>query len=256
MRPYFLPISRLAEQPYSQILGYPKASRAQIRSRISELRALKVDGVAFVGPMLIGKTYVLGKGYTGIVVLAKLGGRKVALKIRRTDSPRKSMADETALLVAANKVNVGPKMIASSRNFLAMEFLDGIKIHDWVCQIHGRKAVKQLKSILRKILLDCQKLDGIGLDHGELSYISKHVIVGKKTTIIDFESSSLERRASNVTSAAQGLYIGSGLSKIIQKTCPVPPKNKIIAALREYKRNQTRESFENILGVLKIRNAT
>lgn len=252
MRPYFLPINRLIEQPFSQIIGYPKATKSQIRSRIAELKALRVKGVAFVGPMLIGNTYVLGKGYAGIVVLAKIGTKKVALKIRRTDSPRESMADETALLKAANGVMVGPKFIASSKNFLAMEFLDGKKIHDWVSETCGGKNARQLKSVLRKILLDCYRLDELGFDHGELSYISKHVIVGKKTTLIDFESSSLERRASNVTSAAQGLYIGSGLARIIQKKYSVPPKNKIISALREYKNERTKESFENILKILKI----
>ena len=45
----------------------------------------------------------------------------------------------------------------------------------------------------------------------------KHVIVGKnKNTIIDFESSSMERRVSNVTSATQAFYIGSGISKIVK----------------------------------------
>jgi putative serine/threonine protein kinase len=252
MRPSFLPISRLGEQPYSQILGYPKATKAQIKFRISELKNLRVEGIAFVGPMLIGRTCVLGKGYTGIVVLAKIGTKKVALKIRRTDSPRKSMADETALLKAANGVKVGPKLIASSKNFLVMEFLDGKKIHDWVSEIRGKKATDQLKFVLGKILLDCYRLDELGLDHGELSYISKHVIVGKKITLIDFESSSIERKVSNVTSATQGLYIGSGLARIIQRAYSVPPKIKIIEALREYKNKRTKESFENILKVLKI----
>jgi len=39
----------------------------------------------------IGSTSVLGKGYVGIVVLGKLGRKKDAVKIRRSDSPRKNL---------------------------------------------------------------------------------------------------------------------------------------------------------------------
>lgn len=250
MRPSFLPISGLAKEPYSQILGYPKASRSQLSARIAELKKIGISGVSFSGPLQIGKTCVLGKGYTGIVVLAKLGTKKVALKIRRTDSPRKTMEGEASLLGSANNVKVGPRMIAFSKNFLVMEFLDGKKIHDWAHQLKGRGSTAAVRSTVRKVLEDCYSLDKAGLDHGELSYISKHVIVGKKTTLIDFESSSLERRVSNVTSATQGLYIGSGLAKTIQKIRSVPPKRKIIAALRQYKEEATRESFEAVLRVL------
>jgi putative serine/threonine protein kinase len=251
MRPSFLPISRLSEEPHSYILGYPSATKTQIRSRIVELKKLGIRSVAFVGPMLIGNSYVLGKGYTGIVVLAKMGTRKVALKIRRTDSPRRTMGQESILLKAANKVRVGPKLIASSKNFVVMEFLDGKKIQDWVSE-YDHKNINTIKSVIRKVLYDCHKLDTIGLDHGELSYISKHVIVGKKVTIIDFESSSLERRTSNVTSASQGLYIGSGLAKSITRLYAVPQKSKIIEVLRQYKLDPSKESFERVIKVLKL----
>ena len=82
-----------------------------------------------------------------------------------------------------------------------MEYLDGIKISQWINTLKGVGSVKKLKNTLRKILEDCYRLDEIGFDHGELSNISKHVIVGEEnSTIIDFESSSTNRRPSNVTS--------------------------------------------------------
>lgn len=104
----FFPISDLVKEPYSAILGYPRATRAQLQSRAKELKSLGIDGVSFEGPMTLDKICVLGKGYAGIVVLAKIGTKKVALKIRRTDSPRRDMKNETILLGAANKVGVGP----------------------------------------------------------------------------------------------------------------------------------------------------
>ncbi|MFM8658446.1 MAG: RIO1 family regulatory kinase/ATPase [Candidatus Nitrosotenuis sp.] len=248
----FFPVNDLANEPYSAILGYPHATKSQIKSRVKELKQLGIDGVSFEGPMVINKICVLGKGYAGIVVLAKQGTNKVALKIRRTDSPRKDMKGETKLLSAANKVRVGPKLISSSKNFVVMEFVSGKKIYDWVDELKGKGSTAKLKSVIKKVLTDCYRLDEAGLDHGELSNITKHVIVGKNITMIDFESASLERRASNVTSASQAMLIGSGLANMVNRIYKLPPKQKIISSLRSYKENRTKESFDQVLEVLKL----
>ncbi len=90
-------------------------------------------------------------------------------------------------------------------------------------------------------------------DHGELSNISKHVIVGKtKSTLIDFESSSTKRRPSNVTSITQAIFIGSGIANKTQKIYKNPPKEKIIENLKQYKQEKTRENFEKLLKILKL----
>jgi putative serine/threonine protein kinase len=248
----FFPVSDLVKEPYSAILGYPRATRVQLQSRAKELKSLGIDGVSFEGPMTLDKICVLGKGYAGIVVLAKMGTKKVALKIRRTDSPRPDMKNETVLLGAANKAGVGPKLIASSKNFVVMEFLSGVKIYDWVSELKGKGSASKLKIVIKKVLTDCYKLDEAGLDHGELSNITKHVIVGKNITMIDFESASLERKASNVTSASQAILIGSGLAKMVNRIYKLPPKQKIISALRNYKEERTRQSFDDVLEVLKL----
>ncbi|MEO9310339.1 MAG: serine/threonine protein kinase [Nitrososphaera sp.] len=248
----FFPVDSLSDESHSLILGYPKATKIQLKSRLKELKLLGVQGISYSGPMQIGKQSVLGKGYTGIVVLAKLGSKRVALKIRRTDSPRSTMDDEASLLAAANKAGVGPKILKSSRNFIVMEYLDGKKIVEWVSELRGRGSATKLKKVIKKILQDCYSLDRIGLDHGELSNITKHVIVGRSVKIIDFESSSLERKVSNVTSATQAIYIGSGLAKMVSRIYKVPPKQKIISTLREYKQSRSQDSFEKVLEVLRL----
>ena len=252
MKQSFVKLGKITEPPYSDIWVYPKGTRAQIKSRIKELKALGVESISFQGKLQVGTISILGKGYVGIVVLGKIGRKKVAVKIRRNDSPRKNLKREAELLKITNQSNVGPKLVGFSKNFLVMEYLEGEKIGDWVASLKKRGSSSQLKTIIKKILEDCYKLDRIGLDHGELSHIVKHVIVCNKTTIIDFESSSMDRRVSNVTSATQALCIGSGISKIIGYICKIPKKEKMIAVLRRYKQEQTRDSFENLLDVLKL----
>ena len=249
----FISIKKFVDKPYSNVLGYPKATSRQIKSRIKELEALKIGAISLTGPTTIGGLAILGKGYVGVVVVAKHENKKTALKIRRTDSQRERMQDEAALLKLANSVNVGPEMFDVSRNFLVMEHIQGKKFRDWVDLLKGVGSSKRLKTVIKNILEDCYRLDKIGFDHGELNNISKHVIVSEtKATLIDFESSSTSRRPSNVTSITQAFFIGTGIAKKIQKIYKNPPKEEIIDALRQYKRYRTRENFNNLLKVLRL----
>ena len=249
----FISIKKFTEDPYAKILGYPNATNRQIKSRISELVKLKIKGVCLTGPTTIGNLEILGKGYVGVVVLVKRGNKEVALKIRRTDSQRENMKNESVLLKLVNSVNVGPKIIDVSKNFLVMEYIEGEKFSNWIEMLKGPGSVKQLKSTIKNVLEDCYRLDQIGFDHGELSNISKHVIVGKnKVTLIDFESSSTKRRPSNVTSITQAFFIGSGIAKYAQKIYKNTSKEKIIVALKSYKQEKTRDNFEELLKILKV----
>jgi putative serine/threonine protein kinase len=134
-----------------------------------------------------------------------------------------------------------------------MEYIQGEKIGDWVQSIKGIGSSKKLKSTIRIILEDCYRLDEKKFDHGELSSISKHVIVGKSTSkLIDFESSSINRRTSNVTSATQAIFIGSDIAKKVRRLYKVPEKQQIIDILRIYKNEPARKNFDSLLRLLKI----
>ena len=252
MKQSFIKISKITEPPESDIWVYPRGTKTQIKSRIKELQGLGVDSISLQGELKMGAINVLGKGYVGVVVLGKLGRKKVAVKIRRNDSPRKNLKKEAQLLQITNCCHVGPKLVAYSKNFLVIEYLEGEKIGKYNDGLGGRGNITNLKAIIKKVLEDCYKLDSIGLDHGELSRMPKHVIVGNKITIIDFESSSTKRRVSNVTSATQAFYIGSRISKTVNRVYRTPKKEKIISILRNYKQEQNRKNFENLLNVLKL----
>jgi putative serine/threonine protein kinase len=247
MQQSFLSINKLTVEPYLSIIGYPKSSKKQVEQRISQMKKLGVRSISFQGDLTLGKTCILGKGYVGIVVLAKRKNKLVAVKIRRTDSQREEMKSEAKLLEIANSSNIGPGLITSSKNFLIMEYLKGEKIGEWIKKLKGKGSTSKIKSVIKKILEDCYNLDKIGLDHGELSNIAKHVIISKsKATIIDFESASMNRKVSNVTSATQAIFIGSGISNSINKIYKIPPKEKMVKVLREYKHVPTRKNFDEI----------
>ena len=246
----FIPISKLSLHPYSRILGFPKPTKREITNRIQEMKKLGIKSVSFDGPTELEGLKILGKGYVGVVVLAKIKNNVFAVKIRRIDAPRKRMQDEARFQKIANNVNVGPKLIQASKNFLVMEYIKGEKIISWAKKTETKSP--EIRHVINNVLRDCFLLDHAGLDHGELSTIDKQVIVDKNTTIIDFESSSIQRKTSNVSAAVQAIFIGTGLSKIIKKKIRVPEKTSIIYVIRKNKKNPTEENFLDITNELKL----
>jgi len=244
-----IPFGKLDTEPYASIIGYPKTSKAELRKRLKELQKLGVDALEFRGEKEAFNVPVLGKGCVGIVTIAYRNEEKVALKIRRVDADRSRMQKEAEMLKKANSVRVGPKLLGVSRNFLLMQFIDGDLLPEWLDRCRGKT---RIVLILREILEQCWRLDRTGLDHGELSHAPKHIIVDKEDTpfIVDFETASVNRRSSNVTSICQFLFISGLVAHKVAEKLGEKDKKAIIEALRRYKNDRTRENFEHVLEVL------
>lgn len=253
MQHCFIPIEDITAKPYRDILTYPRCDEGLALFRMSKLRMMGITGLCFCGDTRVGRLFVLGKGHAGLVVLARTEKESVAVKIRRLDSRRDGLSEEARLLRAANQAGVGPRLHSYSEDFLIMEFLEGEGIGQWVKSLGGRGAAAAFRRTARQILEDCFELDQIGLDHGELSRIPKHAIISEsRATIVDFESASMSRRTANVTSATQGIFIGPTISKRARRVCKIPTPDDIIGALRIYKEERTRESFDHLLSTLRI----
>jgi len=209
----------------------------------------------FVGEKTAFNVPVLGKGCVGIVVRALLNKKRVALKIRRVDADRLGMQNEAEMLKAANKVDVGPRLIGVSENFLLMEFVEGTLLPKWIEKLKGKGTRNRIRLVLWDVLEQCWLLDEIGLDHGELSRAPKHIIIGKdnKAYIVDFETASLQRRVSNVTSICQYLFIGSQTAKTIQRKLGKIDQETLMTTLKNYKLNRARENFNKILQVCRLK---
>lgn len=241
----------LVNEPYSAILGYPRCSSDELESRVRELQENNVSAILFEGNSRIGKLNLLGKGCVSVVTKAICDDKVVALKIRRTDADRATMDREAGFLKLANSAGVGPKFIKNGRNFLLMDLVDGINIFKFM-EVENKKA--KVIDVVSNVLEQCYQLDKIGLDHGELSDMREHVIVAgdKKITIIDFESASIGRKMSNVTAAAQYMFIGSIAAKKIRKLLKVHSVETVITSLREYKNDISKENFESLKQVLNL----
>jgi putative serine/threonine protein kinase len=244
--PLIVPIENL-EDPYASVLCYPRVSETELRNRLGELQKLGVKAVEFTGKTSAFNVPVLGKGCVGIVIIAHLDGQRAALKVRRVDADRLRLQHEAQMLAKANSVDVGPKLMSVSNNFLLMQFIDGDLLPDW---LEASKEKGQVHSVLKEFLEQCWRLDAIGLDHGELSHAPKHLIVAKdeQPFIVDFETASVNRKPANVTSICQFLFTSRGvLTRMVAETLGERSSEEIVSALRLYKNHRTRANFDRVL---------
>jgi len=247
-------LEQFSDEKYGRVLCYPKYDPSELKNRVNELNRLGVKAIQFVGEKTVLDMSVLGKGCVGIVVVAYTRKRRVALKIRRMDADRNEMQHEAEMLKKANTVEVGPKLLGASENFLLMEFIKGPFLFQWVSTLKGRGIKIRVQKVLRDILEQCWRLDKIGLDHGELSKASKHIIIDKedKPHIVDFETASINRKVSNTTSMCQYLFIGSEVAKVMKRRLGYIDKDVLIESLKNYKKRRTRRNFESILKTCKL----
>lgn len=238
----------------ANIISYPRFDNIGYIERISEIQELGIKFVICGGRSVIGKVAIAGKGCVSLVLRAKSQNNNIcALKVRRLDANRSNMEREVELHKIANSVGVGPEILGYSKNIILMEFVEGLSIMDWIARDDNATDPKIILSILLDILEQCYLLDTIHLDHGQLSYLAHHVIISNsyKATLIDFESSSTRRKASNVTCAAQSLFLSGFISTRINDVLFLQEKKeRLIKILQLYKSCQTRASFDKLLQLL------
>ena len=245
--PCSMPIEALREEPYASILCYPKLTEEELRNRIRELEMHGVTAIEFAGKGNVLNVPVLGKGNVGIVVMAHRYRQKLALKIRRIDADRADLMHEAKMLAKANSAGVGPILVEAGKNFLLMQLVEGDFLPEWLSATKDKAILRQ---ILSELMEECWRLDLIGLDHGELSKAPRHVIVDPylQPWIVDFETSSEKRKAANVSAICQYLLMSGGpVTKSVADVLGKRNCEGMIKALRNYKKDKTRESLDELI---------
>ncbi len=184
------PLKSLQEEKYGNVICYPTYNAEELKHRLKELRKLKIEAVEFIGQKLVSNIPVLGKGCVGIIVRAYRENERIALKIRRKDANRSTMQHEAQMLKKANEVSVGPQLLEINKDFLLMEYIEGLLLPEWIETLTGKNQKRRLCHVLRLVLEQAWRLDEAGLDHGELSRAPKHIIVKSDDVpcLVDFET--------------------------------------------------------------------
>ncbi|MFB0569243.1 MAG: hypothetical protein ACETV0_06490 [Nitrososphaeria archaeon] len=227
-------------------VSYPEPTGTNLKRRLRDLQSLGVEELVFIRRSPGDGVPVLGKGHKGMVMLGHLGGKEVAVKILRTDASRDSLEHEAEILKRVNALGVGPRLLAQGELTIAMGRVMGEPVKEWIGDLEKMESEK-LKTMLVQVMHDCRTMDKEGIDHGELSRAGKHIIVRHdgRPTIIDFETASINRRPSNVTSVCSYFLVGGQPSRKVREILDLdaPP----LAAIKSYKRCFDDRSYRQLL---------
>ncbi len=220
-------------------LTYPSADLDEAVSRIMELKRLGATALYLqVGDDKL-LPIIVGKGFRGVVVRCRSGPYEAVVKMPRLDSPKMDMAGEARYQVIASSLGLAPTVYGWSGLMILMEFIDGIKLGECV------KTISQDE--VEAVLEACFQLDRLGLDHGQLSDASHHIILrDKKPVIIDYGHASTERRARNLTS----------LISYLLNRLQINPNNhsRLLTLLSKYSRSHDLETYrmikDYVIGIL------
>jgi putative serine/threonine protein kinase len=254
--PETIAVQQFDRMPYLTILTYPKPNLNQARARIRQLTKLGFEKITFEGRTKIGRLGLVGIGTVGLVVKGRIRGEDAvyALKIRRTDANRESMTEEFRLTTLANRVRVGAPAYTCTRDIMSMRYIRGVELDEYVRSTAGRGSARRVRELAHALLNQCRKLDLIGVDHGQLSNLRKHVIIdGEVPYIIDFESASQRRGMKNVTTAAQYLFVGSSISPRIKRILSIKSTGPILEALRRYKGDMSDENYVRLVATFGVK---
>ncbi len=170
------------------------------------------------------------KGKRSKVYLTCYEGKKA---VRKIAGPKfvDNLRNEAYWLVVLNKNRIGPKLFCFGNDFIVMEFVQGLRILDFF----DTSGKKNILGIIKGVLLQCKKLDSLGVNKEELTNPYKHIIVRKnKPVMIDFERCRNTESPKNVTQFVQFLTSRRVSSLLEKKKIKVDVK-KFRSAAKRYK---------------------
>lgn len=249
----------LTRAQHGAVICYPGTNLESFESRIGQLERMGVRRLIFEGESKVGKLGIIGRGCVSTVVKAQLENLDefVALKIRRVDANRSDMKRDYDLQLYANSLGVGPRAIIASQDLFAMEYVDAMKLGKWFQGLKIRTSKKYVRRLIRDALEQCYLMDAGGIDHGELSNPTKHLLimnrVEPKVAIIDYESASMERKVSNLTSVASFFFLGGWQSGKVRKILGFDrfPRKRFIELLKRYKSAPSKDSLSSVLRLVR-----
>ena len=192
----------------------------------------------------------LAKGKRGIVYTKELNGKTVVVKKENPSSTAIARIEtEARILQEVNKLGIGPKYISNTKDEVVMEFIQGKRIDEFIITSEKKELIKVLIDVMNQ----CFLLDQSNLSKEEMHHPHKHILVGSKVVMIDWERAHKTLKPTNVTQFCQ--YItSSNLSKIMGAKGIVISKAEIIRLAKIYKEDINLNNLKKIMQLIKNNN--
>ncbi len=185
---------------------------------------------------------LFAKGRRGEVYTGKVRGKLVAIKRKRKESTAVGrIENEAKVLEFVNHLGIGPKLLWKEHDCFAYWFAQGKYILDFLRAAGKDEAI----GVLCDVLCQAHALDRHNISKGEMHRLHRHIIVSKRTVMIDFERARRTDKPKNVTQFCQFVKSQQGL--LAQKKIFISMQQLKDAAW-EYSRTRDIESLRQVLG--------
>ncbi len=205
---------------------YPRRDESCPRL-LGEIQEAPIAGFCMVG----SRPIVAGKGHAAVVLVARTPWGYAAVKIRRRDSKKPSLAGEALLASRAHAAGAAPPVYWWGGEVIVYGLAAGPLLGD----IMSRGAPPP--SLIVEALEAARALDAAGILHEELSRPWRHVVfTDGRALILDYDSA--RAGCGSVTRLAAGILARIGGAGILQGLRPL---------LAEYKKRCGRREYEEIV---------
>ncbi|MFH0797905.1 MAG: hypothetical protein V1906_00680 [Candidatus Woesearchaeota archaeon] len=186
---------------------------------------------------------LVGKGKRGIVYKTKYRGKDAVIKVENPNSKAfERIENEARWLKILNRHSIGPKFYKLENGSLIREYAEG----DLILDFFEKGSKKKIIDCLRDIFLQCRKMDRLKVNKMEMHKPIKHILVGKKPVMIDFERCHTTNKPKNVTQFSQFLISKQVKPMLLEKGLSFDTE-EIIEANKGYKTNPNEKNFKAIL---------
>ena len=185
---------------------------------LKRLNKLGISGIRF-----------FSQGKRGRIFTGYIGKKKAGIKIKRAGSTAlNTVSNEIRILKILNKEGIGPELLLYGDDFLAYSFVEGKFILDFIQDADRNSIIDVVKEVFRQ----CSAMDRLGINKFEMQHPVKHIIVGEKTVLIDFERARFSPNPKNVTQFCDFLI---RIRKHLGEKDITVDKNRLIRLAKGYK---------------------
>lgn len=226
--------------------------RCLFRSTLLETQMLPMFEQLFL--YLIEKTAILkslsgiselkffAKGHRGYIYTGKASGKKIAIKLKNPKSKASGrIKNEVRFLKIINKKGIGPKLLKSANDYFTYEFVEGPFLPQYIKEEPKKEAIKK---VLIDVIKQCHELDKLKINKEEMHHPHKHIVVGAKPVLLDFERAIVTNKPHNVTQFCQYLCT---IKPDLKKKGVFVNITKLRDLSRDYKKSYSLKVLDSII---------
>ena len=197
------------------------------------LRTLQKKGVKNI--------HYFNRGKRGTIYTGNYRSKKIAIKTKRKESLAVNrLENEAKWLKVLNKKGIGPSLLFSDTNYIVYSFVEG----EFILDYFEKNSKEKIKRVLKNLFEQCYVLDQLQVQKEEMHRPIKHVLIGKKITMLDFERCYARKNPHNVT---QFVEFVCRIKKLLKKKGFSFKVLELRKLAKGYSNNKSKNNLHNII---------